>query len=60
MIHGAGAVRAGQWARSVCINDNINRGTVFPAVETAISAGYSVLIANPNYNSDPVTKVKIP
>lgn len=60
MIHGAGAVRAGQWARSVCINDTINRGTVFPAVEAALEQGYSVLIANPNLNMDPETRKRVP
>jgi hypothetical protein len=35
MIHGSGAVRAGQWARSVCINDGLNTGSVFPFVEQA-------------------------
>jgi hypothetical protein len=50
MIHGAGAVRAGMWARSVCINESLNTGTVFPFVEAAYANGYSVVIANPNLN----------
>lgn len=35
LIQGTGAVRAGIWARSVCINDNHQLGTMLPQVEWA-------------------------
>ncbi|CAG9318963.1 unnamed protein product [Blepharisma stoltei] len=60
LIQGAGAVRAGQWARSVCINDSLKTGTVFPFLEEAAKDGYSVIILNPNYNYNPETKERIP
>ena len=30
LIQGTGAVRAGVWARSVCVNDNLSLGSMFP------------------------------
>jgi len=51
LVQGSGAVRAGQWARALCINDNLNIGTVFPYVEKAINLNYGVIILNPNDNS---------
>ena len=50
LIQGAGAVRAGQWARSVCINSKLTEGTVFPALDFAQSHGFSTIIFNPNMN----------
>jgi len=50
LIQGAGAVRAGQWARSVCINAKLTEGTVFPALDYAQSHGFSTIIFNPNMN----------
>ena len=48
LIQGAGAVRAGQWARSVCINAKLTEGTVFPALEFAAANGFSTIVFNPN------------
>ncbi|CAG9320137.1 unnamed protein product [Blepharisma stoltei] len=60
LIQGTGAVRAGQWARSVCINDSLNIGAVFPFLEEAFKGGYSTIILNPNYNENPETRERIP
>ncbi|XP_070493176.1 FAM172 family protein homolog CG10038 [Chironomus tepperi] len=50
IIHGSGVVRAGQWARSLIINDCINSGTVLPYVKQAQLRGYDVIITNTNDN----------
>ncbi|CAG9811114.1 unnamed protein product [Chironomus riparius] len=50
IIHGSGVVRAGQWARSLIINDSLNSGTVLPYVKLAQSRGYEVIITNTNDN----------
>lgn len=50
IIHGSGVVRAGQWARSLIINDSINSGTVLPYVQRARDDGFDVLITNTNDN----------
>ena len=52
LIQGTGAVRLGQWARSVCINDNIYIGSMIPYVEKAIENKFSVIIYNPNERRD--------
>lgn len=65
LIQGSGAVRPGQWARALCINDTLDNGTIFPYLRKAISLGYGwflnlfitdwkgVIIFNPNQNSMP-------
>lgn len=51
LIHGSGVVRAGQWARSLIINDpGLKAGSVIPYIEKARSLGYEVLVTNTNYN----------
>ena len=52
IIQGAGPVRLGQWARSLCINDNLNIGTMLPYIENAIKNNMSVIIFNPNQKTD--------
>ena len=52
LIQGTGVVRLGQWARSVCINENLNLGTMIPYVDKAIKNNYSVIIMNPNERKD--------
>jgi hypothetical protein len=39
LCHGAGAVRAGQWARSLCINDSLDVGSVLPYLRNAYKEG---------------------
>ncbi|XP_075979512.1 FAM172 family protein homolog CG10038 [Anticarsia gemmatalis] len=50
LIQGSGAVRPGQWARSLIINDNIDMGTQIPYIKYALSKDYGVLVLNPNDN----------
>lgn len=50
IIHGSGVVRAGQWARSLIINDSINSGTILPYIKKAQDAGYEVIVTNTNDN----------
>ena len=52
LIQGTGAVRLGQWARSVCINDNIYSGSMIPYVDKALRNNFSVVIFNPNERND--------
>ena len=51
-IQGTGSVRAGWWARSVWIKDNLDLGSMIPDIEFAIKNGFSVLVMNPNYDED--------
>lgn len=50
MIHGSGVVRAGQWSRSLIINESLDHGTMFPYIKKAKTHGYEVLLANTNDN----------
>uniref|UniRef100_UPI0035900279 cotranscriptional regulator ARB2A homolog isoform X2 n=1 Tax=Myxine glutinosa TaxID=7769 RepID=UPI0035900279 len=50
LIHGSGAVRAGQWSRRIIINDNLDEGSQIPYVETAKKEEYGILVLNPNLN----------
>ena len=50
LIHGSGVVRAGQWARRLIINDNLNSGTQIPYVKKARELGYGVIVLNTNDN----------
>eukprot|EP01090_Pellita_catalonica_P007577 TRINITY_DN18168_c0_g1_i1.p1 TRINITY_DN18168_c0_g1~~TRINITY_DN18168_c0_g1_i1.p1 ORF type:complete len:450 (-),score=98.85 TRINITY_DN18168_c0_g1_i1:80-1429(-) len=56
LIQGSGAVRAGQWARALCINETLEVGSILPYLKKAKAAGYGVIVFNPNYNSDYVDK----
>lgn len=48
LIQGTGAVRAGIWARSVCINENLELGSMLPQVDWAVKNEYAVFVMNPN------------
>ena len=39
LIQGTGAVRAGQWARSICVNDSLNEGSILPLLDYAKATG---------------------
>ena len=52
LIQGTGDVRSGYWARSVCMNDTIELGSMIPDIEFAQKYGFSVLVMNPNYTKD--------
>lgn len=51
LIHGSGVVRAGQWARSLIINDSIETGTQIPYIRKAVAKNYGVIIMNSNDNT---------
>ncbi|XP_072937905.1 cotranscriptional regulator ARB2A [Epargyreus clarus] len=50
LIHGLGAVRAGQWARSLIINECIDMGTQIPYIKKALEKDYGVMVLNTNDN----------
>lgn len=62
LIHGSGAVRAGQWARSLIMNDCMEVGSQIPYIKKAKQFGYEVLITNTNDNHRIIKgkKTKIP
>lgn len=53
LIQGSGAVRPGQWARALCINDSLEVGSILGYLDKATAAGYGVIVFNPNQNSVP-------
>ncbi|ETN58740.1 hypothetical protein AND_009722 [Anopheles darlingi] len=50
LIHGSGVVRAGQWARSLIINDCLDSGTQIPYINRGRELGYEVVLLNTNDN----------
>ncbi|KAJ0019301.1 hypothetical protein NQD34_006870 [Periophthalmus magnuspinnatus] len=50
LIQGSGVVRAGQWARRLIINQDLDSGTQIPFITRAIQEGYGVMVLNPNDN----------
>jgi len=53
-------VRAGVWARSVCINESIEKGSMLPLIKAAQEKNLAVLVMNPNLHRDPKSKELIP
>lgn len=53
-------MRAGIWARSVCINESLELGSMLPLIDVCRNMNIPVLVMNPNLNSDPETGVSIP
>ncbi|XP_046569818.1 uncharacterized protein LOC124278112 isoform X5 [Haliotis rubra] len=51
LIHGSGAVRAGQWTRKLIINNSIEHGSQLPYIRQAMGEGYGVIVLNPNLNT---------
>lgn len=60
LIQGSGAVRAGIWARSVCINEGLQTGSMLPFLEVCKNLDIAVLVMNPNFNRDPETGAIVP
>lgn len=60
LIQGTGAVRAGQWARSLCVNESLTMGSMLPMLEFAKATGQSVIVFNPNMAKDPLSGVAVP
>ncbi|XP_028913042.1 cotranscriptional regulator FAM172A isoform X5 [Ornithorhynchus anatinus] len=58
LIHGSGVVRAGQWARRLIINEDLDSGTQIPYIKRAMEEGYGVIVLNPNENYIEVEKTK--
>ncbi|KAM9253831.1 cotranscriptional regulator ARB2A isoform 2-T2 [Dugong dugon] len=59
LIHGSGVVRAGQWARRLIINEDLDSGTQIPFIKRAMEEGYGVIVLNPNENYIEVEKPTI-
>ncbi|KAL6042535.1 Arb2 domain-containing protein [Balamuthia mandrillaris] len=59
LVHGSGNVRAGQWARKPCFNDDLSIGSVLPYVERAHAKGMNVVVLNPNLNHGMVNGRKV-
>jgi len=51
LIQGSGAVRPGQWARSLCINATLDDGACLRALRCARERGWETLVLNPNHPS---------
>jgi hypothetical protein len=60
LIQGTGAVRAGIWSRSVCINEGLETGSMFPFIDLCRELDIAVLVMNPNFNRDPETGAIVP
>jgi len=52
LIHGSGVVRAGQWARRLIINEDLDKGTMLPFITHAKKTGWGVVVMNTNLNVD--------
>ncbi len=48
IIQGSGAVRAGQWARALCLNEGLDTGSILPYVARLQQRGIGVIVFNPN------------
>ena len=48
LINGSGAVKAGQWARSIIMNDNLYPGSMLPYIQWAADNDFDVLVLNTN------------
>uniref|UniRef100_A0A665SXX2 Arb2 domain-containing protein n=1 Tax=Echeneis naucrates TaxID=173247 RepID=A0A665SXX2_ECHNA len=57
LIQGSGVVRAGQWARRLIINQDLDSGTQIPFITRAMEEGYGVMVLNPNENYLEVEKL---
>ncbi|XP_071450127.1 FAM172 family protein homolog CG10038 isoform X2 [Hetaerina americana] len=60
LIHGSGVVRAGQWARSLIINDCLQSGTQIPYIKKAREKGYEVMVLNSNENAKVIKGKRVP
>merc|ERR1719219_116061 len=50
LIHGSGVVRAGQWARRLIINEDLDLGTMIPDIIEAKAENFAILVMNTNDN----------
>jgi len=52
LIQGSGRVRVGVWGCALCINKDLQQGTMLPFIHKAREQEYGVIVLNPNYNED--------
>jgi hypothetical protein len=50
IIQGSGRVRVGVWGCALCINKDLDHGTMLPYIRQAEANGYGLVILNPNLN----------
>ncbi|KAM3725894.1 FAM172 family protein [Dirofilaria immitis] len=50
LIHGSGAVRAGQWSRRLIMNESLNIGSQLPYLRICKSRDWGVVVMNTNMN----------
>ncbi|CAG0894149.1 unnamed protein product [Darwinula stevensoni] len=48
LIHGSGPVRAGQWARRLIMNENLEKGTQIPFIKEGMRLGFGIIVLNTN------------
>ena len=41
------------------MNENLEKGSMLPIIDLAMRDDFDVLVMNPNYNRDPITRVNI-
>jgi len=51
IIQGSGRVRVGVWGCALCINKDLDQGTMLPQLREAAKLGYGVIVLNPNENA---------
>lgn len=51
LLQGSGRVRAGCWGCALCINQDLDHGTMLPHLRLAKEREYAVVVANPNLNT---------
>ena len=51
IIQGHGGVRPGIWSRSLCLESNLQAGSMLGLLERAAREGYGVAVLNPNENT---------
>eukprot|EP00761_Pharyngomonas_kirbyi_P009231 gb/GECH01009247.1/.p1 GENE.gb/GECH01009247.1/~~gb/GECH01009247.1/.p1 ORF type:complete len:312 (+),score=72.24 gb/GECH01009247.1/:1-936(+) len=50
ILQGKGPVRAGQWSRSLCVNDSLETGSILPYLREAQHRNWEIVVLNPNLN----------
>ncbi|CAF1239900.1 unnamed protein product, partial [Didymodactylos carnosus] len=50
IIHGAGAVRAGEWSRRLILEEGLEVGSQIPYIKRAMEYNYGIIVTNTNYN----------
>eukprot|EP01029_Cantina_marsupialis_P010793 TRINITY_DN244759_c0_g1_i1.p1 TRINITY_DN244759_c0_g1~~TRINITY_DN244759_c0_g1_i1.p1 ORF type:complete len:711 (+),score=207.76 TRINITY_DN244759_c0_g1_i1:123-2255(+) len=53
-VQGTGAVRPGQWARALCLNESLDHGSILPLLRKAKAQNFASIVLNPNENIEDV------